>query len=227
MRLILNGVLSFGLLFCLTIALARQIGLSQPPSERLRDLRFTECSPPCWIGIVPGQTIYSEAVVQIKLTFAIPDEVLPVNPNAFQLYTLIPVPNFNTPRYHQTIAIEREVGFSETVVTDIRWMFQPSLNTGDVPSLTLGDVVSAIGTPTCVYLGMPSQGWTLIWDKPEGVMQVNAQVSDRLSWWQPISILAFRKHTIGFGQDSCHANAADHYAWRGLLHREHYQRRGI
>jgi len=45
------------------------IGRQQPALRLLTALRFTDCAPPCWIGITPGKTTLKAARDQVIRTF--------------------------------------------------------------------------------------------------------------------------------------------------------------
>ena len=227
MRLILTWILSFGLLFGLMIALARQIGLSQPPPLLLQHLHLTQCSPPCWIGILPGQTTGQEVVARLRSAFGLPETHIPLARlnTAVTIATTIPLPDFDTSLYRMLLEIQLLNDFvipPERTITGIRWWFPDAPSA--LPNLTLGDVVNTFGIPTCVYIGTPSQGWYFIWDVPEGITEVVVLTENRVSWRQPIYTMNFRQHTRGYGQDACHTDSPNYLAWRGLVSRIHYQR---
>lgn len=215
---------SLVLLFNLLIVFARVVGLSQPSSELLRDLRFTECSPPCWISILPGQTTFTEATDHIRTTFAIPHlHVRSANDVAYHAIRL-PLPDGNASQFDLLIQFQLESGMPEGVITEIEWSFGAPSNSGNVPPVLLGDVVNMFGTPTCIVTSITaSQGWYVLWDVPEGVISVNA-LGGNLSWSKQIYSLTMRSYPANYGQSACD-NAVPHYPWRGLLSREQYQRR--
>lgn len=49
-----------------TTSIAVIAGRLQPLPEPLRSLHLTDCRPPCWIGITPGQTTFEEAKQRIS-----------------------------------------------------------------------------------------------------------------------------------------------------------------
>ncbi len=57
-------------------ALAVTIGRSQPPSPAIIRLHLADCAPPCWVGIIPGQTSLRDAERRLIRTFS-PEKVLP------------------------------------------------------------------------------------------------------------------------------------------------------
>jgi hypothetical protein len=63
----LSLVMCLGLLVALTAAVLA--GRQQPLSSQLKMLRLTDCEPPCWIGIVPGQTSIEAARKRIGTVF--------------------------------------------------------------------------------------------------------------------------------------------------------------
>jgi hypothetical protein len=61
----LYAVLAFaGLIFA-----ARLAGHAQPPPDALTQLHLTDCALPCWIGIVPGQTRFDEAMRRVYAVY--------------------------------------------------------------------------------------------------------------------------------------------------------------
>ncbi len=57
-------------------ALAETIGRSQPPSPAIIRLHLADCAPPCWVGIIPGQTSLRDAEQRLIRTFSA-EKVLP------------------------------------------------------------------------------------------------------------------------------------------------------
>jgi len=45
------------------------VGRLQPLPEPIRSLHLTDCRPPCWIGITPGQTTFEEAKQRVREVF--------------------------------------------------------------------------------------------------------------------------------------------------------------
>jgi len=178
---------------------------------------------------MPGGTTGQEVVARLRSTFGLPENHIPLTllGTAVTITSTIPLPTYEAPLYTRLLEIQLPLDFanpSERTITSIRWWFPATSGDAPFPSLTLGDVVSAFGAPTCVYIGTPSQGWYLIWDVPEGVTEVVVMGGDKLYWRQPIYALIFRQHTLGYGQDACHTDSPNYLAWRGLLRREQYER---
>lgn len=61
----LYGVFAFAAL----IFAARMTGHAQPPPEPLVQLHLTDCALPCWIGIVPGETRFDQAVERVSIVY--------------------------------------------------------------------------------------------------------------------------------------------------------------
>jgi hypothetical protein len=51
-------------------ALAVTIGRSQPPSPAIIRLHLADCAPPCWVGIIPGQTSLRDAEQRLVRAFS-------------------------------------------------------------------------------------------------------------------------------------------------------------
>lgn len=69
---IIRGVLcalALSALFTILIFGAQALGSTQPTPEGLQALHLTECQLPCWIGIVPGQTKFEDAVRQMRAIY--------------------------------------------------------------------------------------------------------------------------------------------------------------
>jgi NhaP-type Na+/H+ or K+/H+ antiporter len=65
----------YGAIFVLWIALivvlgfVRIVGKLKLPSGDIALLHLTDCTPPCWIGIVPGKTTIEEAEALLSATY--------------------------------------------------------------------------------------------------------------------------------------------------------------
>ena len=227
MRVILISSVLLVLVLSLSVALALQVGSNLPPPVLLRDLRFGDCSLPCWIGIVPGQTTLGDGMRRIQAIFALPDEMFPRNPRAVVLITALPLPTFSTASYRVVLGMQLETGVSEVKISEIWWRSSTSSNDGQVSRLTIGDVIGTFGPPTCVYLSPRHfQGWFFIWNLPDGVMEINVDGGNQLLWSHPIDMLTVhnRSAVSETGRHTCSSESANYHPWRGLLNRDRYRR---
>lgn len=111
---------------------ALALGAALPLPDGLAHLHLTECALPCWLGIVPGETRFTEAI----------ERVTERNPGgAF------------TSGYGTAVISAYQVGSplgqvgiyadSDGTVSQI------TLLTGNIEGVTFGDVVSFLGMPAC------------------------------------------------------------------------------
>lgn len=225
MRVFLVCALLLGLVFNLSIAAARQIGRDQPPTSPLYHLRFSECQPPCWIGILPGQTTLDDAMRHLQTAFAVPEEQFPRNPRAMQLFMALRLPDFNDPRYGVPMGMQLDVQLTEQVINEVRWIFPDQVRGGFSP-VSVGDVVGLFGEPTCVLISnVPFVGWFFLWNAPDGVIEANMVAGDKLGWTQLVDTLNIHAHPPDSAGDACQSETSTYYPWSGLLSRQEYRRR--
>lgn len=62
----LRPVFALPLVFALLIFGARGLGSLQPLPQAMSELHLTECALPCWLGIVPGETTFDEALERLN-----------------------------------------------------------------------------------------------------------------------------------------------------------------
>ncbi len=113
---------------------ARILGDSQPPKAALAQLHLTDCSLPCWLGIIPGQTRFAEAVERVSAAY-------PQNPPAI---TDGRIANTETP-FGQIILMADRTGIVHRI----------SLPTFNLKGVSLADAVSLLGTPLWVVGSHP------------------------------------------------------------------------
>lgn len=224
MALVFRTAILLALVLTLAIELMRQIGLRQPSPAILHDLRFSECSLPCWIGILPGQTSLNDAMARVQSTFALPEQSFPRNRFAVQFFTVLPMPDYYTASYRLVVAMQLRIGQPVPVIDAIWWQMPEQAN------VTVGDVIGAFGAPTCLYVSpLFFRGWFLIWDTPEGITEARVMGGDKLSWSEPIDTLMIHTGVIDpeFGQHTCAPESPGYRRWSGLLTRDEYrQQRG-
>jgi len=172
------------------IGLAVLVGYGQPPARSVQQLRLSDCAPPCWIGIVPGDTSTEEAVRRFSAIFA-PVTNAPAPPLTLGTATN---PWLVMPLLVSEDAAERlmvQFGSAEGVINRI--MIQ-GRRYGPVNTMPrLGDLVSLLGAPSCVNPQTPGfEGWTLYYHHANGTIQVGALGRNSLSWAQPVYFVYLR-----------------------------------
>lgn len=222
MRVVLRTTILLSLVLSLTIELMRQVGGRLPPPATLHDLRLSDCSLPCWIGIRPGETTLREGLERLQATFALPEDVFPRNPRAVALFTTLSLPDYHTASHRVVIAMQLQIGIPEPRIDAIWWQMS------DYSRVTVGDVVGAFGAPTCLYFSPYTfDGWFLIWDSPEGIAEVNVQGGNQISWSEPIDTLMIHTRIVDpqSGQHACALGSPGYRRWSGLLTRDQYRLR--
>jgi hypothetical protein len=120
------------------------------PVERLAVLRFGECPPPCWVGVMPGETSLNDAIARLKVAFA----------NDFEVSARMISPNSN----HYAAGAEVELvsrtgpGFTITVMLDARAYDAPlrsltfAFYGAASADFSLHALLSVFGTPSDVVV---------------------------------------------------------------------------
>jgi hypothetical protein len=142
--LILIGAL-FGVFVGAVLASLR-VGQSQPVPERLRALHLNECAPPCWIGIVPGQTSIDAARQRITAIY----------PGSVKLASA-PILGKLTDQYlleHHDLVMNSDNAIDTTVTAQIRYV------DGVIDSISLigtpehfpdfNELIAVLGPPSCI-----------------------------------------------------------------------------
>jgi hypothetical protein len=58
MQRVISRVIAPWLALAVAIGLILGFGQQQPAAPQIARLHLTECRPPCWVGIVPGETLF-------------------------------------------------------------------------------------------------------------------------------------------------------------------------
>jgi hypothetical protein len=180
---------------------ALKLGEALPESTLVRQLRLSDCTLPCWIGIVPGITSTDEALSRVSEIFALPYQLPSSNEVTSSVWVEMPTLD----------AILVHLEFVEGV--NSRILIQGKLY-GILDSMPrVGDIISLFGTPSCVNPQSPGfMGWSLFYDMPDGVTVVGVLGRDSISWTQPIYFMYMRPRNVGDAYESC----STFQQWRGL-----------
>lgn len=209
------------------ISLTVIIGRAQPLPERIQRLHLTDCAAPCWMGIMPGRTLASQTYRRLVEIFG-----------AFQ-YTLEPdqavddttsggldlrlKTDDRPPRLQTTVGIGYSQGVINyvSVLTDRRDNWMPSL----------GEVVSILGSPSCIYpvsfpINDTYEKLILTYSDPKGAAEIMIIVQpydQDLNWTTPVTFLSMFRP--GYVKDTCQASAQNTnqlLRWHGLADARHY-----
>jgi hypothetical protein len=119
-------------IFPLLILGVRVIGHSQPPPTALAVLHLTECTLPCWLNIVPGDTPFAVAVDNVR-------EATPSGIFTSGYATAV------TAAY----LLGSPMGQVGIYADERGTVLQLTLLTHTIQGVMFGDVVSFLGTPAC------------------------------------------------------------------------------
>jgi hypothetical protein len=201
--------------FATLIGLAVLVGYGQPPASAVQQLHLSDCAPPCWIGIVPGDTNTEEAVQLFSATFtpansvSIPPLTLGTSTNPWLVMPLL-----DSEATAERLMVQ--LGSVEGIVNRI--MIQ-GRRYGPVNTMPrLGDLVSLLGPPSCVNPQTPGfEGWTLFYLTTRGTILVGVLGRNSLAWTQPVYFVFIR--TSAEASDVCSIAQP----WRGV-YRSRYLR---
>jgi hypothetical protein len=187
------------------IGVAVVVGHGQPPATVLRQLHLLDCAPPCWIGIVPGQTPADEALRYFREAFALADTDTSTSPGTLFSSSFILPAIINTSG-SMIASFEFEDGVANQMILQI--VAQSGTLSDDIPDI--GTMINLLGIPSCIRppsLAIPR--WWLIYLTENGAVEVGVHGEDFVSWTEPISFLMMRQR----GDKSC---PDDYYSWRGF-----------
>lgn len=217
MRRLLGIILLLLVVLVVTASVARAVGGQQPAPPLLAALRLTDCIPPCWIGIVPGQTTIEEARQRMNTVYGSPDEyVLSFDGGMPRGLLWASLDNARESLGMIWITIDAQ---SDNIVDVIRFDF----NSVYVEKLaTFGEFHSLLGVPTRMVLSAGALGSV-------GTMMAMAYGDDqrgtliftlwnpRFHWTQQVRTLVL----YGEGQIPL-ARSEDLKTWRGFTKLERY-----
>jgi hypothetical protein len=142
MSKMLKMTISIGLLLALSITALIWVGRQQAPSPFLIFLHLTDCKPPCWIDIVPGQTSLEEAQNRIKAVYGgSPFNVIVNDRGVYQID--------NTQQGFQLLVSFENSEMQSSIVENFSLVFRPPDNAP--PRLTLGQLIWLFGAPDARY----------------------------------------------------------------------------
>jgi hypothetical protein len=184
-------------------------GRRQPIPVPLLDLRLTDCAPPCWIGIVPGETTLETAYRLVHAAFGeIPLTQTEMRSGAGAVRALQWVLNLRYGPVH--IKLETH---SSAVIDTITFDVQRA----DIP---VADLYNLLGTPPRMARWHNNFPYFILvyGDEKRGTV-VLSRLKERFEWVQPVETL------ILFGRGKSPVPPEDYEAWHGFLTLKGYYRR--
>lgn len=190
---------------------ARALGQIQPIPQRIAHLRLDECSPPCWIGIIPGTTTIEMAKARL-LTIYVEQAGFMISDSGFADGYVVPNAVENAIEGDDFFLYVRlnigslVDGRSETV--ESIGLFESGLNRSDY-ALTVADILSTFGAPDGVIVDDVLAGGYEITLKYEGADVVFSTLADRVDFTE--------SPRIYLGKTSfAVAPLTDYRPWRGF-----------
>jgi len=175
------------------------VGYGQPPSSLIQNLHLGDCAAPCWIGIRPGETPIREAYDLLTDSFAMP----PFNPPPYTLpkqfiTLLLPIDTAS----QQLMPIQ--LGILDHLADEIRIPAGLPGTTRPESMPKLGDVFLLLGEPNCLRpWSVGFKGWSLIYTRPDGVIEVSLKGRRILDWQQHVWLLSLRAADEPGQMDGC------------------------
>jgi len=121
------------------IGLALLVGQAQPIPPRVAVLHLTQCSLPCWIGIIPGTTTKEEAVEKVRKVYGknvLAKEDVIENPIMFRIW------NEDTPDNTVEVQLSNST-LHPNLIMAISFRFLPFLES----DISVGEVYTILGPP--------------------------------------------------------------------------------
>jgi hypothetical protein len=143
---------------------AQALGSRLPPRAALAQLHLTDCVLPCWLGITPGQTRFTDAVERISAVY----------PQNKPSITDGRIANTETP-FGQIILVADRAGIVHRI----------SLPTFNLKGVSLADAVSLLGTPLWVVGSHP----VAVYYGCNSFMAVISGTSVDAGWFQRLVII--------------------------------------
>lgn len=206
MRLLVISLLLL-LLFILLTGVAVWVGHGQPPSLAVQQLHLFDCAPPCWIGIVPGETSSDEALRRFFETFALHESYVPISSTG-----TFDISSFQVVLGDEGDSVQVRFQFFRWVTSRI-WI---DLTRDGIPIglFSVGNVLDMLGTPSCIDPKPQGyRGLSLIYENRTGLVFVGVPgESAVIQWTQPISFVSMREHPSLTRDGVC----LGFHPWRGL-----------
>jgi hypothetical protein len=171
------GILVLSALCASLIFAAQGLGSAQPPPAGLVQLHLTDCTLPCWAGIVPGQTTFDEGVQRVKTVYPQALITFEYSQVAFGLRA-------NTPFGQISL-----VGSDDGIIRDI------SLRMFTLDGVALGDVVNLLGEPSKPVGANPLAAFY----QCENALAIVSVGDVQGGWREALGIISIR----GNGPDTC------------------------
>ena len=156
--------------FALLIGAALALGHIQPPPQILERLHLAECALPCWLGIIPGQTTFEEAVRSLSAVY----------PGAVTV---------GSAAGESTVTVEGSASLiaRNGVIDSLEFSGGLFLD----GKVTLGDIAiaSLIGAPPCKIAERDMLG-LLIYSAHESTAVVVGQHTPEKRWRNPVAYIA-------------------------------------
>jgi hypothetical protein len=163
--LVLVMILSLGM------GAALLIGRRQPPSERVERLHLTDCTPPCWDGIMPKVSSLSQVQQRIAATFPSFKYLSSIN-LPFQTWTVNDLAPNNT---SIDVAVDDGSVYSINIGTDFVSEQMPNM----------GEVLAIYGVPACVSVDAQSGSTMFTYGSPSDQAMVQVLMAQP-SLYSPI-----------------------------------------
>jgi hypothetical protein len=126
------------------VGIALLVGRNSPMSDRLAFLHLTECAPPCWLGIVPGNTYIEDAKKRILEVYNKEFLVdLSDNPNVQKLI----IRHIELSDY-KSVDIDLSPNDKNKPLQAVSFGFLFT----DTKSISISEVLSYMGSPDVIYL---------------------------------------------------------------------------
>ncbi len=172
----------------LLIVSARLIGAMQPAPLRLAQLHLTDCVLPCWLGITPGETSYTEAAARVRAVYPPPDVTIQET-QIFVAYLI-----------HSAYGAA-SIQISNGIVSSIY------LLTSDVDGVEMGDAANLFKAPDCVPGLAPA---VLIYNFPRGYAVLVGGAgsgSERMEsrWHEPLVNIEIHSYDLARNNARCPA----------------------
>lgn len=223
MRILIRLTLGFASLFTVCMILFIGIGRTQPAPRLIEQLHLADCSAPCWIGIIPGQTQAAKVNHYIMDTFNSTNSELSSSVPAYEWFTIVPL----TQPARRGEGMPIQFGVNNGVVGEILIPAFFGSSTPDVTMPTLGDMVNLLGAPTCVGpYSVPMTGsLSLFYKFDDTLLEIGLADDKNVSWTQPVYFVSIRRDDLPNRVNDCSWAGTRLPAWAGLMDGRHYLKR--